>query len=130
MCKAIDEVARVIADNELQLSWVAQQLGGRWSKHRLYYLLHSGKDISVTDYTELMRFFDKHGFTNPDKHGFTALDEVARLNNDSAALVSITIESMSDNKITPDEQADILLKLAKIEQRVDELRKLMSEGGK
>ncbi len=127
MCKAIDDIRRIINDSDLQLSWLAQQLGGRWTKHRLYYLLNSGKDISVTDYTELMRFFDRHGFltqlTAPECT--TALEEVARLNTESAALVALTVESTQDNELTTEEKQDIILKLQKIERRIAELKEVL-----
>lgn len=60
MPDSVNEIREIFHKYDLQVSWVARQIGV--SESRLYYLLEKGKDVSKDFYDQLKIFLDKHNF--------------------------------------------------------------------
>ena len=130
MCREIDYINSVITDNDISLSWLAKELGKGWSRHRLSYLLSSGKEISVSAYREIMTVLDRHQYcsTGLDPECRSLMEEVSLVNTESAALVNEAVNAQLDNRLTEAEKADIRLQMMKIRNRLEKLEGILSGG--
>lgn len=125
MSKEIDYLKKVIADYDISLTWLAKQIGSGWTKQRLYYILNNGKDISVSNYLEIRRVLDKHGFTLKDYDDSSILKLSGNLNIETTELVNDAIKAYEDKVLTDAEKNDLKMDILIIEQRINKLKKVL-----
>lgn len=131
MCQEINYIRAVIDNYDVSLTWLAKRINEKYihagmTKQRLSYIKECGKEISTTLYKQIRSIFDEHNFILSDfDHAGIITKEVSQLNLESAQLVNTAFESADDFIFNDTERADLLMKIAKIDERSAMLKKIL-----